>query len=59
MPIYFKWLQAVPSIDIVAHRIIWSLVALVILATLAGAWDQVRGAVRHRRKRAGALQGFL
>ena len=49
MPIYFKWLKAVPSIDIVAHRIVWSLVALAILATLAGAWGQVRGAVRHRR----------
>jgi chloramphenicol-sensitive protein RarD len=49
MPIYFKWLKAVPSIDIVAHRIVWSLVALAILATLAGAWDQVRAAVRHRR----------
>ena len=49
MPIYFKWLKAVPSIDIVAHRIIWSLVALAILATLAGAWDQVRTAIRHRR----------
>jgi chloramphenicol-sensitive protein RarD len=49
MPIYFKWLKAVPSIDIVAHRIVWSLVALAILATLAGAWDQVRAAIRHRR----------
>ena len=49
MPIYFKWLQAVPSIDIVAHRIVWSLVALTLLATFAGAWDQVRAAVRHRR----------
>src|SRR5688572_4602608 len=49
MPIYFKWLQAVPSIDIVAHRIVWSLVALTFLATFAGAWDQVRAAVRHRR----------
>jgi chloramphenicol-sensitive protein RarD len=42
-------LKAVPSIDIVAHRIVWSLVALAILVTLAGAWDQVRAAVRHRR----------
>jgi len=25
MPIYFKLLKAVPSIDIVAHRIVWSL----------------------------------
>jgi chloramphenicol-sensitive protein RarD len=49
LPIYFKWLKAVPSIDIVAHRIVWSLVVLAILATLAGAWDQVRAAIRHRR----------
>lgn len=49
MPIYFKWLKAVPSIDIVAHRIVWSLVTLAILVTLAGAWDQVRAAIRRRR----------
>jgi chloramphenicol-sensitive protein RarD len=49
MPIYFKWLKAVPSIDIVAHRIVWSLIVLAILATVAGAWDQVRAAIRHRR----------
>jgi chloramphenicol-sensitive protein RarD len=49
MPIYFKWLQAVPSIDIVAHRIVWSLVALAVLVTFARAWDQVRLAIRNRR----------
>jgi chloramphenicol-sensitive protein RarD len=49
MPIYFKWLKAVPSIDIVAHRIVWSLVALVVLVTVARAWDQVRAAVRDRK----------
>lgn len=49
MPIYFKWLQAVPSIDIVAHRIVWSLVALVIFVTLARAWDQVRTAIGNRK----------
>ena len=49
MPIYFKWLKAVPSIDIVAHRIVWSLAALLIFVTLARAWDQVRTAVRNRR----------
>jgi chloramphenicol-sensitive protein RarD len=49
MPIYFKWLQAVPSIDIVAHRIVWSLVALVIFVTLARVWDQVRGAIANRK----------
>ena len=49
MPIYFKWLQAVPSIDIVAHRIVWSLAALVIFVTLARVWDQVRSAIRRKK----------
>jgi len=49
MPIYFKWLQAVPSIDIVAHRVVWSLAALVIFVTLARAWDQVRSAIANRK----------
>ena len=31
LPIYFKLLLAVPAVDIVAHRIVWSLVALTLL----------------------------
>ena len=49
MPIYFKLLQAVPSIDIVAHRIVWSLIVLLVLVTLSKAWDQVKAAIRNRR----------
>ena len=49
LPIYFKWLQAVPPIAIVAHRIVWSLLALALLVTLLKAWGEVRVAVRHRR----------
>ncbi|HEU0309735.1 MAG TPA: EamA family transporter RarD [Sphingomicrobium sp.] len=49
LPVYFKWLQAVPSIDIVAHRIVWSLVVLLLLVTIARAWDQIRSAVRSRK----------
>lgn len=49
MPVYFKWLQAVPSIDIVAHRIVWSLLVLVVLVTLAKAWDQIAAAMRSRK----------
>lgn len=48
MPIYFKWLQAVPSIDIVAHRIVWSLLLLLLLVTVSKAWDQIRAAIRSR-----------
>ena len=49
MPIYFKWLQAVPSIDIVAHRIVWSLLVLVLLVTAVKAWDQIGQAIRSRK----------
>ena len=49
MPVYFKWLKAVPSIDIVAHRIVWSLIVLIILVSVARAWDQIRSAVRSRK----------
>ncbi|MFL6739852.1 MAG: EamA family transporter RarD [Sphingomicrobium sp.] len=52
MPVYFKWLKAVPSIDIVAHRIVWSLLVLILFVSIAGAWDQVRSAVRNRKTRA-------
>lgn len=49
MPIFFKLLQAVPAIDIVAHRIVWSLIALAVLVTIVRAWSQVVAAVRNRR----------
>lgn len=49
IPIYFKWLQGVPSIDIVAHRIVWSLLVLVLLVTVAKAWGQIRDAIRSRK----------
>jgi len=49
LPVYFKWLQAVSPIDIVAHRVVWSLIVLAVLATVAKAWEQVRAAVRDRR----------
>ena len=49
LPIYFKWLKAVPSIDIVAHRVVWSLLVLVLLVTIGRAWDQIRTAVGNRK----------
>ena len=49
MPIYFRQIASVPSLDIVAHRIIWSLLVLGILVTVVRAWDQVAAAVRNRR----------
>ena len=49
MPIYFKQIASVASLDIVAHRIIWSLLVLAILLTIARAWGQVVAAIRNRK----------
>lgn len=49
MPIYFRQIASVASLDIVAHRIIWSLLVLFILLTVARAWDQVATALRNRK----------
>ena len=49
LPVYFKALADVPAIDIVAHRIAWSLPFLALLLTLAAGWPRVRAALSNRR----------
>jgi chloramphenicol-sensitive protein RarD len=49
LPIYFKALAAVSPLDIVAHRILWSLLFLVALLAVTNAWGQVRTGLSHRR----------
>lgn len=49
LPIYFKALRSIDSVDIVAHRIIWSAPVLAALLSFSGAWGEVREALRNRR----------
>ncbi len=49
LPVYFKALAGVPPSIIVAHRIVWSLVALAVLVTVMKGWPAVREAARNRR----------
>ena len=49
LPIYFKQLTGVPPIDIVVHRIIWSLPLLALLLIIGRNWGAVRTAVRDRK----------
>ena len=44
MPLYFKALAHVPATEIVAHRILWSLVLLAALATLWRRWPAIAAA---------------
>lgn len=45
MPLYFKALTDVPATEIVAHRIVWSLIFLAVLASLWRRWPAIRAAV--------------
>lgn len=48
-PIYFKGLAGVPPVQIVAHRIIWSLLVVTALASLWKRWPGIGVAFRDRR----------
>jgi chloramphenicol-sensitive protein RarD len=49
LPIYFKSLTGVPAIDIVAHRIVWSLLFLAVLVAVTRGWSQITEGLRNRR----------
>ena len=49
LPIYFKQLTGVPPVDIVVHRILWSLPLLALLLTIGRNWSAVLAAVRERK----------
>ena len=49
LPIYFKAIDHVSALEIVAHRILWSLVFLALLASLWSKWPGIRAAVSTPR----------
>lgn len=49
MPIYFKQLDGISPVDIVAHRVFWSVPFLAFLLTAAKAWPSLRAIVADRR----------
>ncbi|MES2137043.1 MAG: EamA family transporter RarD [Pseudomonadota bacterium] len=49
LPIYFKLLGKIPPVDIVAHRILWSLPFLAVLIAVSKGSDKVRAALRRPR----------
>ena len=49
MPLYFKALARVSALEIVAHRVIWSLVFLGAMVTLFRRWPAIKKALSNRR----------
>jgi chloramphenicol-sensitive protein RarD len=48
-PIYYKLLPHVPPVEVLAHRVIWSVVFGALFVTLLRAWPQVRSALSCAR----------
>ena len=49
VPIYWKWMAAVPAPEILAHRFVWTTTFLFLLLSWQQRWPEVRGAMRSRR----------
>jgi chloramphenicol-sensitive protein RarD len=47
LPIYFKAIADVAAVDIVAHRVLWSIPFLAVVITIAGGWSRVREVLRQ------------
>jgi chloramphenicol-sensitive protein RarD len=50
-PVYFKSVKTVSPLEILAHRIVWSVVVLLILITVARRWNLLAAAVSRRSLR--------
>lgn len=48
LPLYFRWLGGVPALEVLAHRVVWSLALLVIVVTTMRRWITIRAAVTAR-----------
>lgn len=49
-PIYFKWLDFARADEVIVHRIVWSLVLLLVVVAMRGAWGALAAIVRSRRQ---------
>jgi chloramphenicol-sensitive protein RarD len=51
-PIYWKWLEAVPALQVVSHRIVWSCIVLMGLLLGSRGWMGFRTAIQPPRTQA-------
>jgi chloramphenicol-sensitive protein RarD len=49
-PLYFPLLEPAGGVEIVAHRVVWSLLFVALLLSVRRRWGQVRAVLRDRRR---------
>jgi len=49
MPLYIKAVSAAPALEVLAHRVVWAFLLLLLFCAQQGQLGALRGALRHRR----------
>src|SRR4051812_18248076 len=49
VPLYFKLLRTVPALEMIAHRVLWSMLFLVLLLAATRGFSDVRAVLRQPR----------
>jgi chloramphenicol-sensitive protein RarD len=52
LPLYFKAVATVPSLEVLAHRVVWSVVFLLVLTLARGRWTAFTALFKSRRTQA-------
>jgi len=55
VPVYWKMLQHVPALEILAHRIVWGLIFVAVWMTIRGRWQELWAVFRRPRTVAALL----
>ena len=58
VPVYWKMLSDVPALEILAHRIVWALVLVVLWMTIRRRWHDLATVLHRPRTVAALLDGL-
>ena len=58
-PLYWKLLPTVNSFEIICHRIVWSLLTLLLLVSFGRQWPQIRSVMQDRKRLALCMAAAL
>lgn len=49
-PVYWKWLSHVDALEVLAHRIVWTVPFVAVVLTMGYRWHRVGAAIKNRRE---------
>jgi len=50
LPLYWKLLQVIPALEILAHRILWSFIFVTLIVILTGGWKALVSVLNNKKK---------